>query len=67
MGLAQTERELTESRIATTMSRIRTHFIFNTLGAISGYCKIDPAKADEMLTRFARYPHRNMQYIEGKI
>ena len=66
MGLAQTERELTESRIAAMMSRIRTHFIFNTLGAISGYCKIDPAKADEMLTRFARHLRRNMQYIEGK-
>lgn len=64
--LAQTERELTESRIATMMSQIRNHFIFNTLGAISGYCKIDPAKADEMLTRFARYLRRNMQYLEEK-
>lgn len=62
--LAQTERELTESRIATMMSQIRNHFIFNTLGVISGYCKIDPAKADEMLTRFARYLRRNMQSIE---
>ena len=64
--LAQTERELTESRIATMMSQIRNHFIFNTLGVISGYCKIDPAKADEMLMRFARYLRRNMQYIEEK-
>ena len=64
--LAQTERELTESRIATMMSQIRNHFIFNTLGAISGYCKIDPARADEMVTRFARYLRRNMQYLEEK-
>lgn len=64
--LAQTERELTESRIATMMSQIRNHFIFNTLGTISGYCKIDPPKADEMLTRFARYLRRNMQYLEEK-
>lgn len=64
--LAWIERELTESRIATMMSQIRTHFIFNTLGAISGYCKIDPAKADEMITRFARYLRRNMQYLEEK-
>lgn len=64
--LAQTERELTESRIATMMSQIRNHFIFNTLGVISGYCKIDPPKADEMLTRFARYLRRNMQYLEEK-
>lgn len=64
--LAQAERELTESRIATMMSQIRNHFIFNTLGAISGYCKIDPAKADEMIARFARYLRRNMQYLEEK-
>lgn len=64
--LAQTERELTESRIASMMSQIRDHFIFNTLGVISGYCKIDPAKADEMITRFARYLRRNMQYLEEK-
>lgn len=62
--LAQMERELTESRIATMMSQIRNHFIFNTLGVISGYCKIDPPKADEMVTRFARYLRRNMQYLE---
>ena len=62
--LAQTERELTESRITSMLSQIRNHFIFNTLSVISGYCKIDPEKADEALTRFARYLRRNMGYLE---
>ena len=64
LKLAQTERELTESRIASMMSQIRNHFLFNVLGTISGYCKIDPEKADEALTKFARYLRRNMKYLE---
>lgn len=42
--LAEKERKLTERRIATMMSQIRTHFIFNVLTVISGYCKYDPQK-----------------------
>lgn len=64
IDLMQTEKELTESRITAMMSQIRNHFIFNTLGMISGYCKIDPVKADEALTRFSRYLRRNMKYLE---
>lgn len=64
--LAQQERDLTESRISSMLSQIRNHFIFNTLGVISGYCKIDPEKADEALARFARYLRRNMHYLEEK-
>lgn len=64
--LAQTERDLTESRITSMLSQIRNHFIFNTLGVISGYCKVNPEKADEALARFARYLRRNMHYLEEK-
>ena len=64
--LAQRERDLTESRINSMLSQIRNHFIFNTLGVISGYCKIDPEKADEALACFARYLRRNMHYLEEK-
>ena len=64
--LAKRERELTDSRIASMMSQIRNHFIFNTLGAISGYCKIDPAKADEALMKFSRYLRRNMSWLDEK-
>ena len=62
--LARQERELTESRITSMLSQIRNHFIFNTLSVISGYCKIDPEKADQALARFARYLRRNMHYLE---
>ena len=64
LQLARTERELTDSRIASMMSQIRNHFIFNVLGTISTYCKIDPDKADEALTKFARYLRRNINYLE---
>ncbi|MGN0507026.1 MAG: sensor histidine kinase [Lachnospiraceae bacterium] len=62
--LAEQERKLTERRIAVMMSQIRTHFIFNVLTAISGYCKYDPQKADEALICFARYLRRNIKIIE---
>lgn len=62
--LAQQERDLTESRITSMLSQIRNHFIFNTLGVISGYCKINPEKADEALAKFARYLRRNINYLE---
>lgn len=62
--LAENERKLTQRRIATMMSQIRTHFIFNVLTAISGYCKYDAQKADEALILFSRYLRRNIKIIE---
>lgn len=62
--LAEQTKELTESRISSMKSQIRTHFIFNVLGSISGYCKINPQKADEQLARFSRYLRRNMRFME---
>lgn len=62
--LAEKERKLTERRIAAMMSQIRTHFIFNVLTTISGYCKIDPKKADNALIRFSRYLRKNIKIIE---
>ena len=46
------------------LSQIRNHFIFNTLSVIIDYCKIDSEKADEALTKFARYLRRNINYLE---
>ena len=62
--LAEQERKLTERRIATMMSQIRTHFIFNVLTAISGYYKYDAQKADDALIRFSRYLRKNIKIIE---
>ena len=67
--LEEKERKLTERRVAVMMSQIRAHFIFNVLTTISGYCKIDPQKADNALIRFSRYLRRNINIIgeEGLI
>ena len=62
--LAENERKLTERRISVMMSQIRSHFIFNVLTTISGYCKIDPKKADNALIRFSRYLRKNIRIIE---
>ena len=58
------ERQLTEVRVTTTMSQIRSHFIFNVLNAISGMCKYDPEKADDTVVRFARYLRNNIDIME---
>ena len=62
--LAEQERELTEERITLMFGQIREHFIFNILATISGYCKVDPQKADEIVVRFSRYLRKNMKLIE---
>lgn len=62
--LAEKDRKLTERRISSMMSQIRSHFIFNVLTTISGYCKIDPKKADEALIKFSRYLRKNIWMIE---
>lgn len=58
------EEELRNSRIILSMSQIRTHFIFNVLNAISGYCKSDAQKADRELIRFSRYLRNNINIME---
>lgn len=62
--LAEQERKLTQRRISTMMSQIRSHFIFNVLATISSYCKTDPKKADQALIRFSRYLRKNINIIE---
>lgn len=62
--LAENERKLTERRIASMMSQIKSHFIFNVLTTISSYCKTDPKKADTALVRFSRYLRKNIRMIE---
>ena len=58
------ERQLTEVRVTTTMSQIRSHFIFNVLNAISGMCKYDPEKADRTIVSFARYLRANIDVLQ---
>ena len=57
--------ELAESRISTMMSQIRPHFIYNTLGSIEQLCKLDPAKAGELVHSFAKYLRGNFGELDN--
>ncbi|MGN0316518.1 MAG: sensor histidine kinase [Lachnospira sp.] len=62
--IAEKERTLMEKRILVMASQIKSHFIFNVLTAISGFCKTDPQKADKVLIRFSRYLRKNIKILE---
>jgi len=62
--IADYEMQLIHSQIATTMSQIRSHFVFNVLNAISGMCKYDPEKADRTIVSFARFLRNNIDIME---
>lgn len=57
--IAEQERKLTEARIATMISQIKPHFIYNTLGSIEQLCEIDPKMASDMTHNFAKYLRGN--------
>ena len=57
--------QLAESRIATMMSQIRPHFIYNTLGSIEQLCSIDPPKAGELVHNFAKYLRGNFGELDN--
>lgn len=57
--LAEKERQLTEKRIATMISQIQPHFIYNTLGTIGQFCLDDPKKAADLVQIFTMYLRGN--------
>jgi hypothetical protein len=57
--------QLADSRIATMMSQIRPHFVYNTLGSIEQLCKLDPPKAGELVHNFAKYLRGNFGEIDN--
>ena len=57
--------ELAKSRIATMMSQIRPHFIYNTLGSIEQLCEIDPPKAGALVHDFAKYLRGNFGELDN--
>lgn len=63
--LAENERQLTESRIATMMSQIQPHFIYNTLGTIGQFCLEDPAKASDLVQQFSLYLRGNFTELRN--
>ncbi|MGN0326659.1 MAG: sensor histidine kinase [Lachnospiraceae bacterium] len=65
--LAENERQLTESRIATMISQIQPHFIYNTLGTIGQFCLEDPEKAADLVQEFSLYLRGNFTELDNSM
>ena len=59
------ERQLTENRIATMISQIQPHFIYNTLGTIEQLCLEQPEKASELVHNFSMYLRGNFTELDN--
>lgn len=59
------DAQLADSRIATMISQIRPHFIYNTLGSIEQLCSVDPPKAGELVHNFAKYLRGNFRELDN--
>lgn len=57
--------ELTESRIATMISQIQPHFIYNTLGTIEQLCMNEPEMAAKLVRNFSLYLRGNFSEIDN--
>lgn len=63
--LAEKDRLLTENRIATMISQIKPHFIYNTLGTIEQFCLEDPPKAADLVRKFSQYLRGNFTELNN--
>lgn len=61
----QLRAELSEHRIAAMISRIKPHFIYNTLGSICQLCIEQPEKAAELTRDFSQYLRGNFSELEN--
>ena len=57
--------ELTESRIATLISQIQPHFIYNTLGTIEQLCITEPSAASKLVRNFSLYLRGNFSELDN--
>lgn len=60
------EQQLTEARIATMISQIQPHFIYNTLGTIGHLCIEQPERASELVRSFSLYLRGNFSELDNK-
>ncbi|MGN0612825.1 MAG: sensor histidine kinase [Porcipelethomonas sp.] len=65
MQLAQQKQQITEQRIATMISQIQPHFIYNTLGSIYQLCLLQPEQAAELTQNFALYLRGNFSELDN--
>lgn len=59
----QLKRNYTKLQSKPLMQQINAHFLFNSLNAISAFCKEDPVKADQTVRMVARYMRAYMHLI----
>ncbi len=64
--LKDRELELADARISIMVSRIRPHFLYNALSAVSWLCVHDPALARETVNDFSRYLRANLAALTQK-
>ena len=57
--------KLTESRIATMISQIQPHFIYNTLGTIEQLCTTEPTEASKLVRNFSLYLRGNFSELDN--
>ena len=57
--------QLTESRIATLISQIQPHFIYNTLGTIEQLCITEPEAASKLVRNFSLYLRGNFSELDN--
>jgi len=68
LTVAKLENELTQSRIATMLTQIQPHFLYNSLTAIRELCYIDPKIASQTVDEFAEYLRFNLDsLLENKL
>lgn len=57
--------QLAESRIATMISQIQPHFIYNTLGTIEQLCITEPDAASKLVRNFSLYLRGNFSELDN--
>ena len=57
--------KLAESRIATMISQIQPHFIYNTLGTIEQLCITEPEAASKLVRNFSLYLRGNFSELDN--
>ena len=57
--------KLAESRIATMISQIQPHFIYNTLGTIEQLCITEPKEASKLVRNFSLYLRGNFSELDN--
>lgn len=64
--LKEANLRLKNAELDLLQRQISPHFIYNTMNAMSGLCKQDPAKADELINLFAKYLRSNIDTMGNK-